>query len=244
MDSDSLGNFSGEALYCNQHVAGGEVVWKPRFPGSHPVLLLADFPLLSLQVAGSNVCGAPDWTRTLPTSTINSSLAHLKAGGNTEPVRNVSYGYDRHTDKRTESEAAPGVARRCRRCAAVVALVCRTDCRAGRHALRNVWRTRVRVGCPGVVGVLQPGAVGRTLGRHRPDDRRGWLATSRIIDKSIATGMMGFMFPMYSIPVLSLALVAGAVVGRRLSDGPRRASMVASDLACVRRLHARADQWH
>lgn len=61
-----------------------------------------------------------------------------------------------------------------------------------------------------------------------------WLVASRLIDKSIATGMMGFMFGMYSIPVLSLALVAGAVAGRRLSEGPRRASLVAAILlACV-----------
>ena len=61
----------------------------------------------------------------------------------------------------------------------------------------------------------------------------GVLGTSRIIDKSIATGMMGFMFMMYYIPVMSLAVVAGAVAGRRLSDGPRRASLVAAILlAC------------
>jgi len=53
----------------------------------------------------------------------------------------------------------------------------------------------------------------------------GAFAASRLIDKSIANGMMGFMFPMFSIPVLSLALVAGAVAGRRLSAGPRRASL-------------------
>ncbi len=60
-----------------------------------------------------------------------------------------------------------------------------------------------------------------------------WLATSRIIDKSIATGMMGNMYMMYAIPVMSLALVAGAVAGSRLSDGSRRASLVAAILlAC------------
>jgi outer membrane protein assembly factor BamB len=58
-------------------------------------------------------------------------------------------------------------------------------------------------------------------------------ATSRIIDKSIATGMMGFMFPVYAIPVLTLALVVWAVASRRLSAGPRRATMVATILlAC------------
>ena len=45
--------------------------------------------------------------------------------------------------------------------------------------------------------------------------------------------MMGMMFVIYAIPVLSLALVAWAVASRRLSDGPRRAAMVAAILlAC------------
>src|SRR5881409_2041245 len=42
------------------------------------------------------------------------------------------------------------------------------------------------------------------------------VATSRVIHVSIATGMMGMMFPVYAIPVLSLALVAWAVATRRL----------------------------
>src|SRR3989442_15598770 len=37
------------------------------------------------------------------------------------------------------------------------------------------------------------------------------FATARIIHKSIAGGMMGMMFPIYAIPVLSLALLAWAV---------------------------------
>jgi outer membrane protein assembly factor BamB len=52
------------------------------------------------------------------------------------------------------------------------------------------------------------------------------LATSRVVDKSIATAGMGMLLPIYAIPVLGLALVAGAVIGRRFSDGPRRASIV------------------
>jgi outer membrane protein assembly factor BamB len=60
------------------------------------------------------------------------------------------------------------------------------------------------------------------------------VATPRILHKSIATGMMGKMFLVYAIPVLSLAFVVWAVVSRRLPEGPRRASMAATILlACA-----------
>ncbi|MCX6286204.1 MAG: PQQ-binding-like beta-propeller repeat protein [Bacteroidetes bacterium] len=55
-------------------------------------------------------------------------------------------------------------------------------------------------------------------------------ATSQIIHRSIATAMMGIMFAVYSIPVLSLAFVVWAIVSRRLPNGPRRATMVATIL--------------
>src|ERR1019366_7104609 len=59
------------------------------------------------------------------------------------------------------------------------------------------------------------------------------LVTRRILHVSIATGMMGMMLVLYSIPVLSLALVAWEVASRRLADGPRRATLVATILvAC------------
>jgi outer membrane protein assembly factor BamB len=59
------------------------------------------------------------------------------------------------------------------------------------------------------------------------------VVTSQIIHKSIATGMMGMMFALYAIPVLSLAFVAWAVASRRLADGPRRATLVVTVLlAC------------
>jgi outer membrane protein assembly factor BamB len=59
------------------------------------------------------------------------------------------------------------------------------------------------------------------------------VATSRILDRSIATGMMGMMFFVYAIPVLSLALVVWAMATRRLSNRLRRASMIATILlAC------------
>lgn len=59
------------------------------------------------------------------------------------------------------------------------------------------------------------------------------FATSRLIHISIRTGMMGMMFPIYSIPVVSLALVAGAVASRNLSEGLRRISIAGAILlAC------------
>ena len=36
----------------------------------------------------------------------------------------------------------------------------------------------------------------------------GLLATSRVVDKSLATGAQGFLFPFLAIPVLGLAFVA------------------------------------
>src|SRR6266536_12891 len=59
------------------------------------------------------------------------------------------------------------------------------------------------------------------------------VATKRIVHPSIAGGMMGMMLPVFSIPVLSLALIVWAVATRRLSSGPRRALLVAAILlAC------------
>jgi outer membrane protein assembly factor BamB len=62
------------------------------------------------------------------------------------------------------------------------------------------------------------------------------FATMRIpgvLHESIAGGAMGFLFIILVIPVLSLALVAGAVASRNLQDGPRRAALAASLLlAC------------
>jgi outer membrane protein assembly factor BamB len=56
------------------------------------------------------------------------------------------------------------------------------------------------------------------------------LATSQILHKSMATAMMGMMFPIYSVPVLCLAFVIWAVASRRLSDRPRRITMIATIL--------------
>jgi outer membrane protein assembly factor BamB len=60
------------------------------------------------------------------------------------------------------------------------------------------------------------------------------FATRRIVDISIATGMMGMMLPIYAIPFLCVAFVAWAVATQRLSDGVRRATMVLTILlACA-----------
>ncbi len=59
------------------------------------------------------------------------------------------------------------------------------------------------------------------------------LVTKLVVHQSISNGMMGFMLPFFSLPVMSLALVVTAVVGRRLSNWPRRALMaVAILLGC------------
>jgi outer membrane protein assembly factor BamB len=59
------------------------------------------------------------------------------------------------------------------------------------------------------------------------------FAVSLVVHESIAGGMMGFMLVIYAIPALSLALVAGAVVGRRVSARARRAAMAGAILiAC------------
>lgn len=56
-------------------------------------------------------------------------------------------------------------------------------------------------------------------------------AATPILDKSIATGMMGMMYFLYAVPTVSLGLVAGAAAGRNLAAGPRRAVLAASILA-------------
>ncbi len=60
------------------------------------------------------------------------------------------------------------------------------------------------------------------------------VATKRLVHPSIAGGMMGMMLPIFSIPVLCLALVAAAVAGRRLSAGLRRVVMLGAIIvACA-----------
>jgi outer membrane protein assembly factor BamB len=59
------------------------------------------------------------------------------------------------------------------------------------------------------------------------------FVTYRLVDPSIAGGMMGLMLPIYAMPALAIALVAAAVAGRRLSAGLRWAATIAAILiAC------------
>jgi hypothetical protein len=54
------------------------------------------------------------------------------------------------------------------------------------------------------------------------------VATKLFVHESIARVGMGMLLYISSIPYLSLALVAWALVTRRLSDGPRRVALVAA----------------
>jgi outer membrane protein assembly factor BamB len=68
------------------------------------------------------------------------------------------------------------------------------------------------------------------------------VATSRFIHASIATGNMGYMFIIHSIPVMSLAFVAWAVVTHRFSQKIRRVTMIATILVvCVGWMLVRSD---
>ena len=59
------------------------------------------------------------------------------------------------------------------------------------------------------------------------------LVIFRLLHQSIAGGMMGLMFFIYAIPVLSLAFVIWAAATQGLTNGPRQATMVATILlAC------------
>lgn len=51
------------------------------------------------------------------------------------------------------------------------------------------------------------------------------FVTSRLVDRSIATGAMGMLFPIMVAPIVSLAFVLWAVASRNLSNGARWATM-------------------
>ena len=52
------------------------------------------------------------------------------------------------------------------------------------------------------------------------------FVTWRFLDASIATGMMGYMFPVFAIPIVALALVAWAAATRTLGQKARRVALV------------------
>lgn len=58
-------------------------------------------------------------------------------------------------------------------------------------------------------------------------------ATSKLVHISILTGSMGYLFPVLSVPILSVVLVAWAFITRRFTPGRRFLSLVAMVLiAC------------
>ncbi len=56
------------------------------------------------------------------------------------------------------------------------------------------------------------------------------FAIRPLVHESLIGGMMGYWLYVYSTPLLSVALVVGAVAGRRLTAGARRAAMAAAIL--------------
>ncbi len=63
------------------------------------------------------------------------------------------------------------------------------------------------------------------------------IATKQLVHPSIAGGGMGGLIYVVAVPWLALALVAWAVATRHLSDGLRRASLLAVIVARVWRVH-------
>ncbi|NQT26245.1 PQQ-binding-like beta-propeller repeat protein [candidate division KSB1 bacterium] len=61
----------------------------------------------------------------------------------------------------------------------------------------------------------------------------GLFATRFILHESMAKAGMGLLFPIYAIPIITLAFVVWALICNRFSDGLRRATMVVTILiAC------------
>ena len=93
----------------------------------------------------------------------------------------------------------------------------------------------------GLAGGLAVAVWWAFLSRAPRPERFGFIAlaavtlfvASRLVDESIAEGMMGMLMFLYAVPVASLAIVASAAGTRRLTAGTRRTAMtVAILLSC------------
>ena len=90
----------------------------------------------------------------------------------------------------------------------------------------------------GLVGGLVVAVWWAFLSRAPRPDRFGFIAfaavsllvASRLVDESIASGMMGMLLALYALPVVSLAIVASAAGTRRLAAKTRRTAMAATIL--------------
>jgi outer membrane protein assembly factor BamB len=98
------------------------------------------------------------------------------------------------------------------------------------------------------IGVVAGPVLGVAIGiwwmffsRAAPAERFGAMAlivlamlvTWRFLHVSIATGMMGYMFPIFGIPIAALALVGWTVATRNLGTTVRRAALVIVILAAT-----------
>ncbi len=98
--------------------------------------------------------------------------SQVNVAGTMGRLRAYHHHYDCHAEWCTA--AAPAVARRGRRCPAMALMAGAADLCAGCRGLGNDCRGRGRrTGRGGVVGILQPGAAHRALGRACAGDRRG-----------------------------------------------------------------------
>ncbi len=90
----------------------------------------------------------------------------------------------------------------------------------------------------GLAGGLAVAVWWAFLSRAPRPERLGFIAlaavalfvASRLVDESIASGMMGMLMLLYAVPVASLAMVVAAVGTRRLAARSRRAAMAAAIL--------------
>src|SRR5262245_389380 len=58
----------------------------------------------------------------------------------------------------------------------------------------------------------------------------GYLAATRLLDVSMATGAQGMLFLVLATPFVCMAFVVSVALGRKLADGPRRAILAAGIL--------------